>query len=103
MFKNAGKKIKTLAKVLFIVEVIITVVYFFGQLIGYYHAIRNIPMLLTCIVVIAFFILVFYAKNVALYAFGELVDNSSKIRNDLEETKILNNELLEKVSNLENK
>ena len=101
MFKNVGNKIRVFAKVLFVLEVIIASFYFLAQL--FVDGPHGIALIITCILCVAFCVLVSWAKNVVLYAFGDLVDNSSKIKNDLEATKALNEELLEKVSNLENK
>ena len=72
MFEDPGKKIKTVAKVLFVVQVIAAVVlaFVFGIIeYGYFHAGLFFLILIGGI-------LFAYISNLILYGFGAIVENS---------------------------
>ena len=82
MFKNIGSKLKTLAKILAIIEIIcfsfIALLLFSITLIsGYAPAVFAGLLISTLIVGLGFFIA--WLTNCQLYAFGELVDANSKL------------------------
>ena len=90
MFKNIGSKIKTLAKVLFWIASILSVV---GGVLTILRVVLNAymdtPQKIMSIVIgigiIVFGILFAWIGNFLLYGFGELVDSNQKMLKILEE------------------
>lgn len=81
MFKNVGKKIKKLAKVVFIVGIIVfTIVNLFVSIIigKIIYAPAGFVVLLIFGIAIAGVILT-YISSLFIYGFGELIDNSQKL------------------------
>lgn len=79
MFDNIGVKIKRLAFIIFIIEAVISILYGLVYIIVF----KNMFYLLICIIGP----FVAWLSSFLLYGFGELVDNSSKIKSDTEDQK----------------
>lgn len=79
MFDNIGVKIKRLVFIIFIIEAVISILY--GLI--YIIVFKNMFYLLICIIGP----FVAWISAFLLYGFGELVDNSSKIKSDTEDQK----------------
>lgn len=82
MFKNIGSKLKTLAKILAIIEIIcfsfMALLLFSSTLASGYAPVMFAGLIISIFLVgIGFFIA--WLTNCQLYAFGELVDTNSKI------------------------
>ena len=79
MFKNPGKKIKTLAKVLYWIITLgcLTTAIIFVAENSYWGL--DIEIILIAVAIVAGGFLVAFLSNLGLYAFGELVENSGKI------------------------
>lgn len=80
MFDNIGSKIKTLAKILCVVEFILCLLaaFFLFQLSSKFGSAGG-SLRLYGFVVLIFGPLIFWVGNFILYGFGELVDNSAII------------------------
>ena len=79
MFDNIGVKIKRLAFILFIIEAATSILSGLIDIIVF----KNMFSLLICIIGP----FVAWLSSFLLYGFGELVDNSSKIKSDIEDQK----------------
>jgi hypothetical protein len=88
MYTNVGKKIKTLAKVIcalgiissFIIGIIMIAG---GSSMGYYYG-NNNALIFPGLVVIILGSVLSWVSSLALYAFGEMTENVSAIKNSLE-------------------
>ena len=91
MFKNIGKKIKGLAKIVFWVEFISTILAGFGFIISSFfwvdEPIAVVGVIIAAIVGVAILFLLEWMSVWMLYAFGELVDNSTIIAKEITEHK----------------
>ena len=91
MFKNIGRKIKGLAKIVFWVEAVSTVLAGLGFIIASIfmvdHAIAILGSVIVSVFGVALLLLLEWLSVWMLYAFGELVDNSTIIANEVKERK----------------
>lgn len=81
MFKNPGGKIKALVKFAFTIEVVITIIVLLLLIVTGY--LKGAPAAIAFLVL---FVVVFFewVSAVAIYAFGELVENSSIMAKNIE-------------------
>lgn len=91
MFNNIGKKIKGLAKVVFWVEFISTILGGFVFIVSSFfwvdEPIAIVGVIIAAIVGVAILFLLEWLSVWMLYAFGELVDNSTIIAKEITEHK----------------
>ena len=72
MFANPGKKLKTLAKVFFVLSIVVGII----GIMSAYSIVESVAVFLLIPVVIVGS----WLSTIALYAFGELCDNTAQIR-----------------------
>lgn len=77
MFENIGGKIKTLAKVVCWIGIIVSCIY------GLLIMAKNEGLILAGLIIIIIGILCSWVGSFTLYGFGQLIENSDKIANSL--------------------
>ncbi len=90
MLKNAGKKIKTIATVIMVLSISISLAAAIGLIVAgtlvtadSAYAVSGVGMILGGVLIGLFGVLIAWIQAVFIYGFGELVDKVSLISNDL--------------------
>ena len=87
MFKNIGRKIKGLAKGVFIAEVILIVFAALTMLISYSMVLSRTQIasaIIGTLIIAAVWIFIAWLSVLVLYGFGELIDSNTKSEKHLE-------------------
>lgn len=86
MFDNIGRKIKGYAKIVFAIGVIVGCILAFVQLFALFELDEGFWGLCVFLFTIAISVLISFISAMFIYGFGELVENSERIRRNTEET-----------------
>lgn len=84
MFNNAGKKVKTVAKVVFCLNCILTLISWISLLLLAIH-LRSPELVIISTLLLPIAIIFAWVFSLLIYAFGQLVDNSDKLAENKEE------------------